>query len=121
MYHALQVAVFCISGMSSLVAMSLHCDESLNDRTLLLAGLRNADIEWDGTYLGLIARLKGRAKLLAESSDMQNVTALIDAIDDPNRFIAAHVILVTLTKAAVSNDPECWNGLRIDIGPDGKI
>jgi len=81
-------------------------------------GISNDGIEWRGTFFGLHPVPVGRVE-----GDLQNVIPLLDEflfqnLDDPKKWIAAHVLLSSL-------HPDCrmppgpvdaqWNGLTVEI------
>jgi hypothetical protein len=81
--------------------------------------LSNDDIRWDGTAIGLLPEVTGdSAKELLESGG-EIVPQLMKALEDPSKFIAAHVLLTLITKVQYSSLP--WNGLALDISADNKV
>src|SRR5580765_1977320 len=77
--------------------------------------IRNSDIRWDGTYLGLQPRIIGAsAKVLREPASTVQVS-LIAALGDENRFVAAHVLLCKINKVISPIDASTWNGLRVEL------
>ena len=81
--------------------------------------LSNSDVEWHGTAEGLNAALAtARAKRLAKADAEAVITELITALSDVNRFVAAHVLLTSLSHVEYSAFPS-WNGLQVDIQADG--
>ena len=69
---------------------------------------------------GLNAALAtARAKRLAKADAEAVITELITALSDVNRFVAAHVLLTSLSHVEYSAFPS-WNGLQVDIQADGN-
>lgn len=85
----------------------------------LLAALRNEDVRWNGNYFGLLPKLAGSAAELASRPEKEIIPALIDALSDPEMFVAAHVLLTFLSGVEHSTNP--WNGLEVDLRPDGAV
>jgi hypothetical protein len=48
---------------------------------------------------------------------------LIDALDDPDRFAAAHVLLteIEVGGGGLTGSGQGWNGLRVDLSPEGRV
>ena len=86
-----------------------------------LKDLSNRDVEWHGTAEGLSPDLATeRAKRLA-GADAEAVTpGLIAALSEEDRFVAAHVVLTSVSRVEYSAFPT-WNGLRVDIRADGSV
>jgi hypothetical protein len=85
-----------------------------------VAALRNTDVEWDGTTLGLVPTVTspGAQRLLRYGT--ASAHRLVAALSDPDRFVAAHVILTLVSGVAHDTYPD-WNGLTVDIGADGRV
>lgn len=82
--------------------------------------LRNGDVEWHGTTLGFHAALAtDRAERLSRA-EAEVIPELIKALSDPNKFVAAHVLLTSVTRLEYSTFPS-WNGLQVDIKADGQV
>jgi hypothetical protein len=79
--------------------------------------LSNTDVTWDATYDGLAPRLSERAAAQLRA-DEATIAALLALLDDPERFVAAHVALTRVAAFEYSAFPD-WNGLRVELGPDG--
>ena len=86
----------------------------------LAARLDNADVDWDGTYSGLMPRVRGEAaERLIEFGPAAD-SALVRALGDPHRFAAAHVVLTTIHVTELELSASEWNGLRVDLPADGR-
>ena len=80
--------------------------------------LRNADIHWDGTFVGLVPTIvNDSARRLLASGDAA-IPLLVDALQDESKFVAAHVLLTLLSGIEYHTTP--WNGLAVEISPDGQ-
>jgi hypothetical protein len=103
-------------------------DSARIDAGAAVARIRNSDIDWDGTMLGLVPDAKRVASARALSFGLAAVPALIDAIDDPARFVAAHVLLTMITgnynlvssPSGAGDTGERWNGLTVHLDADGR-
>jgi hypothetical protein len=82
--------------------------------------LRNSDITWDGTYFGLEARVSGEpARYLAAHPDASR-PHLLAALEDPERFAAAHVLLsLAAGIPSLTSSTTQFNGLVVSLGPNG--
>jgi hypothetical protein len=80
--------------------------------------LNNADIRWDGTFVGLVPTIvSDSARQLLASGDVA-IPQLVSALEDESKFVAAHVLLTLLS--AVEYHPAPWNGLAIELSADGE-
>lgn len=86
----------------------------------LVEGLSNADIVWDATLAGLTPTLgsPGSGRLLQLGRPAAR--RLVAAMSDPDRFVAAHVILTLASGMPTSTFPD-WNGLVVEIDADGQV
>jgi hypothetical protein len=85
--------------------------------------IKNAAVTWDGDIVGLVARFPTAAAILDQYSEQANLI-LLEWLDDPDRFAAAHVALcyvnrVQCTGSSLSlrgtGGPESWNGLHVQV------
>jgi hypothetical protein len=82
--------------------------------------LSNADLQWDGTYVGLRAAVdSAEADRIRQRGD-RAVPELIAALADEDRFAVAHVLLTEITRISHERFPT-WNGLAVDIAADGTV
>jgi len=84
-----------------------------------VAALRNTDVSWNGTWLGLWPDLSDRAARL-QASGAAVIPLLREALQDEEQYVAAHVLLTWLT-----NEPFClsgsrYNGLSVELYADGR-
>lgn len=79
----------------------------------LVQALSNDQVEWDGNPVGYAAFLRGDAPRQIQEQGEAAVPALIEALDDPDRFVVAHVLLTDLTSVRYRAFPD-WNGLVIE-------
>jgi hypothetical protein len=95
--------------------------ERLADSAFKLCGnISNEGIEWVGDFIGMRPTLVGENEQLVETTHVNVDSWLMQALDDPNRWIAAHVLLT-------ARHPECgtrfdtshWNGLEVRVRGDG--
>jgi hypothetical protein len=85
-----------------------------------VSDLSNDDVEWHGTAEGLNAALATkRAKRLARADAEAILPELIAGLSDADKFAAAHALLTVLSHVDYSAFPS-WNGLQVDIQPDGR-
>lgn len=81
----------------------------------LLAGGR---VSWHGTDLGLVPQLPDGDERLVDELGEGDTDALLNALDSDETFVIAHVLMTRLTGVTHETAPS-WNGLVVDIGPDG--
>lgn len=88
--------------------------------------LRNDMILWQGQHFGLhpVLRSDGAAapaeRLLKEGAVV--VDALIMALDDEKRYVAAHFLLTYIVRpGSIGTGPPRWNDLYVDLLDDGSV
>jgi hypothetical protein len=86
----------------------------------LVEQISNADVAWDGSQLGLTPTVLSPAAGRLVRHGPAAARALIALMSDPDRFVAAHVILTLASGVAYSAFPE-WNGLVVKLGADGVV
>jgi hypothetical protein len=82
--------------------------------------LRNTDIHWDGNYFGLDARVAGETAVALVKYGRRASPALLGALEDGDKFAAAHVVLTHLWQRLHSSSGEEWNHLRVSLYGDGR-
>jgi len=82
--------------------------------------LATGDVSWDGTDLGLLPQMSAEDERLVHELDEGDIPALVDALNRPQTFVKAHVLLTRLTGVERETFPT-WNGLAVDIAADGSI
>jgi hypothetical protein len=94
----------------------------LSDSTrLAISEMRNKDIHWDGTDVGLIPTIQN-AQVFALIHEMVNIDSLlISCIHDPERFAVAHVILSQRHPSAFESAGNEWNHLHISLEANGEV
>jgi hypothetical protein len=96
-----------------------------NSPAALVAAIRNEDVEWDGTLFGLEPRIIGSAARRVIPLAGSAVPALLDALEDPHRYVAAHVLLTWITDGYWDRPHGSgeaglyWNGVRVHLHGDG--
>jgi hypothetical protein len=82
--------------------------------------LSNADVQWDGTYVGLRPVIEStEAERIRQQGD-RAVPDLIAALADEDTFAVAHVLLTDIARVSHERLPT-WNGLAVDIRADGTV
>src|SRR5678810_204842 len=91
----------------------------------LVDQLRNEAIEWDGTYDGLVPRIAKTAQgAIADAlckHGQDAMPALMRALEDGEKFAAAHVLLSWNSNVSYSVGPGEWNDLKVDLYGDGAV
>jgi hypothetical protein len=81
----------------------------------LVGAISNTDIDWGYVYhYRAPDKLRGASKLVARYCDSSAVPALVAALDDPQRFIAAHCLLAGLVPVSMEAGPRVYGGLTFD-------
>ena len=75
----------------------------------------NDAVHWEGTRFGLLPRLADAAT----GSGPLPTADLLAALGDADRYVAAHVLLTLQTGMHYAAFPN-WNGLWVEILPDGR-
>ena len=83
-----------------------------------VARLRNDDITWEGSLVGLVPDVTGPAASYLLTLGEDAVPFLLGAVSDTSKFAAAHVLLTEISGARLSD--EGWNGLLVDLSADGR-
>ena len=87
----------------------------------LIGAIDNHDVRWDGALVGLLPELNRRRSGLVEKHYARDVSGqLLKALDDPERFVAAHVLLGRLNRTKVRTSGAEYDGLRVVLYFDGK-
>jgi hypothetical protein len=94
--------------------------------------IRNSDIRWSGTLVGLYPFIEGQASqaVLATgvlATGRSTISELVAALDDPDRWIAAHALLTQVAPKLGGAPPikgdasERWWGLKVNLLADGRV
>jgi hypothetical protein len=75
----------------------------------------NDAVHWEGTRFGLLPRLAEAAT----GSGLLPAADLLAALGNADRYVAAHVLLTLQTGVRYATFPD-WNGLQVEILPDGR-
>ena len=125
MRHSFHVAVLVIVAATSLGARAGNApprDPSPETATALprlVIEMSNDDIEWDGNWLGLWPSLSQRANSIADHGEAA-IPYLREALKDPRRYVAAHVLLSQLSKEPFCFSASRYNTLRVTLWADGR-
>ncbi len=89
----------------------------------LVAAINNHDLEWGtGGVVGLLPdRIRGATRLVYNYCGPEVSDQLIAALDDPERFVAAHVILDRIRGKEVKIDFNMFDELVAKFAQDGTI
>jgi hypothetical protein len=90
------------------------------DLRALVSALHNQDIHWDGMIGGLLAEVEGdAAKSIMARDDPAAIPLLMRALTDEDKFVAAHVLLSTLTRIRGKVNASTWDGLHVTLNANG--
>lgn len=84
----------------------------------LIECISNADVVWEADFAGLAPTVTGGEARRILEADESPIADLLPALSDPEKFVAAHVLLTRLTRVDYESFPT-WNGLAVDIAADG--
>jgi len=84
-----------------------------------VAELSNADVEWDGNWLGLWPNISHQAEAI-RATGVAARPFLRKALADPQRYIAAHVLLTMMSETPFCLSGEAFNGLKVNLYADGR-
>ncbi|MFE7408619.1 hypothetical protein [Isoptericola sp. NPDC057559] len=73
----------------------------------------NDAVTWSGTRFGLLPAV--------DASEPLDEATLLDLLDDPDRFVLAHVLLTLRSGVSYSALEGGYNGLAVDLRPDGEV
>jgi hypothetical protein len=82
----------------------------------------NDAIEWTGQRYGLKPYLEPPPVGLEQAGADEVAAiapALVEALDDPDRYVVAHVLLTRLSRVSHETFPG-WNGLAVELAVDGS-
>ncbi len=107
--------LFCV-----VAAVALGFTLWLHEPYRLARKLRNDDVEFDGGFFGLTVVVKGKIALSLLATGLRATPALVSALDDPDTFAAAHVLLTKICEQTYETTGEEWNHLRVELPATGK-
>lgn len=81
--------------------------------------LRNSDVDWDGGLFGLMEIVRGSTAHALIDNGRRSTPALVQALDDPQKFAAAHVLLTKLWQDSYPVSAAEWNHLRVTLHASG--
>jgi hypothetical protein len=88
----------------------------------LIAAIHNHDITWDLFPGGLLPDVAGATLLVSRYSGPEVTEQLVSALDDPNRFVAAHVVLsARLLKEVDQTGGNQFDHLLVHLGTPTPI
>lgn len=85
----------------------------------IIDNLSNTDIHWDGTLVGLTPTVVSESARQLLAWGEVAIPHLINALADDSKFVAAHVVLTLVSGVEYHTIP--WNGLKVDLLPDGQV
>ena len=111
--------VFVAAASVAAVASCTSTNSLTTDE--LVHQLRNSDITWGGSYGGFTPRTTGDTARAIRQRGISATPLLVEALDDPQRFAAAHVVLTEMHFWGRSFHSTPWNGLRVTLYGDGTV
>jgi len=105
-------------GLMTAAAIGLACWPTLR-LYWLVETISNDQVRIDGNIIGLVAQFDTHAAQQVRSYGPRANRALIVALNDPDRFAAAHVLLTQINcPGYIFGDTAKWNELEIDLDPE---
>ncbi|MCX5673878.1 MAG: hypothetical protein NTX87_02620 [Planctomycetota bacterium] len=102
-----------------------QCSEGENVIEVRCAGISNRGIGWGTDFFGTSPKTVGENEAWVRKAQFTLAKSLLKALDDPERWVAAHVLLTfqfgDIPKAAPKDPRRYFNGLQVVILPDGKV
>jgi hypothetical protein len=87
----------------------------------LTSKLRNDDVTWDGNYFGLSPFVTGDTAVSLLRYGRRATPALLDAIEQPDKFATAHVLLTEIWQNQYPLSAAEWNHLRVTLHSNGTL
>jgi hypothetical protein len=110
--------IFVILSSSHRAALSEDATTAVPTKELL-AAIHNQDIEWDGTVIGLLPHTRGASSLVSTYCLGEIAPDLVAALDDPERFAAAHLLLGHKWVLGATLSADGYDELRVSLDGDG--
>jgi hypothetical protein len=85
----------------------------------LTEAISNRDIRWDGTLLGLRPQVEGASALVLSHWRAELPEQLVAALNDPDRFVAAHVLLGKGLRITLTTSGDRYDQLNVDLPAKG--
>ena len=109
-------------GTVAVGLLVIACSATPDRASRLVEKIANSDIAWDGTYIGLTPRIEGEPSRNVLALGTPATAALVAALDDPERFAAAHVLLTQIRMhGAFEVSGHSWNQLRVELRTNGQV
>ncbi len=91
--------------------------EAPSDDKIDFKQISNRDIQFDGTFVGLMPSVKGNTKMIVAKARITkpDPSPLIELLEDPNKYVAAHIVLTMAYSKSIDIQVTHWNGLEVDI------
>ena len=79
----------------------------------------NRDVVWDTNYFGMAPTVPQSAIDRVFELGEAAIPELIDALADPDRFVAAHILLTQVSGVEYEVE-DSWNGLEVELAATGE-
>lgn len=103
-------------------AVSQRADDELRQRCV---GISNGGIRWDGNDIGVWPWIEGANEQWVLNTPLDPKPLLLDALEDPKRWVAAHVLLTKRWSLETGQSYKCgaeaYNDLRVSLFADGSV
>jgi len=116
-------------ALTLLAAASIGCSRGANPAAAdaryetpasLTARISNDEVRWDGNYVMLWPELSGYSEEIHATCSKDCIPDLVEALEDQDRYVAAHVLLTIFNGGEYELSAAAWNGLKVQLTADGK-
>lgn len=110
----MRISALIIFLVGSALSVSAAEDSRVREA---VARIKNSDVDFQGEYPGIMTYVSGASKEINKIG-VEAVPFLYEALKDPNRYVAAHVLLTNIVLKKFVLSSKHWNHLVIDdFGP----
>lgn len=104
-----------------LILLIAGCVPNKQDKNikLLVSRISNEQIDWDGSYVGLLPKVKDDEIKNIEAHGKLTNDLLLNELTDPNKFVTAHYLLTKINLKEIKISSTHWNNLKISLHASG--
>jgi hypothetical protein len=116
---AIVVSLFVVGAIAAIAVQQYLKGRGADDE--LAREVRNDRLQWTGDIVGLAPITSAEFREAISSRGSRGVAPLLEMLDDPTRFAAAHVALTQIFEDEPPRDTRQWNGLHLLLKADGSV
>lgn len=122
LFFVVLLGVLGIYAINKKSYLSVYPENPINEDILqLISDMRNDDVVWHGTSIGIWPSEVTGATLLLQNIQANITPLLIDELENQDKYVAAHVLLTFRTSTSFPARRGEWNGLKIQLFSDGSV